>query len=117
MNDFPKELFLRPRTAKILAVGRADKEILVLVVQVLRDSPSKNFFSYESLKSRKRRARTWKPLSQPRKVVCRHNTRRGREKVKEKKKTKEGEKVAPRRKGSVYPQPRISFFGSRVFGF
>ncbi len=27
MNDFPKELFLRPRTAKILAVGRADKEI------------------------------------------------------------------------------------------
>ena len=28
MNDFPKELFLRPRTAKILAVGRADKEIV-----------------------------------------------------------------------------------------
>ncbi len=27
MNNFPKELFLRPRTAKILAVGRADKEI------------------------------------------------------------------------------------------
>ncbi len=35
----------------------------------------------------------------------------------EKKKTKEGDKVAPRRKGSVCPQPRISFFGSRVFGF
>ena len=35
----------------------------------------------------------------------------------EKKKTKEGEKVAPRRQGSVCPQPRISFFGSRVFGF
>ncbi len=29
MNDFPKELFLKPRTAKILAVGRADKEICV----------------------------------------------------------------------------------------
>jgi hypothetical protein len=39
----------------------------------------------------------------------------GREKGK--KKTKEGEKVAPRRQGSVCPQPRISFFGSRVFGF
>ena len=39
------------------------------------------------------------------------------EKVQEKKKTKEGEKVAPRRQGSVCPQPRISFFGSRVFGF
>ncbi len=36
---------------------------------------------------------------------------------KEKKKTKEGEKVAPQRQGSVCPQPRISFFGSRVFGF
>ncbi len=35
----------------------------------------------------------------------------------EKKKTKEGEKVAPRKQGSVCPQPRISFFGSRVFGF
>jgi hypothetical protein len=35
----------------------------------------------------------------------------------EKKKTKEGKKVAPRRQGSVCPQPRISFFGSRVFGF
>jgi len=27
IKDFPKELFLRPRTAKISAVGRADKEI------------------------------------------------------------------------------------------
>ncbi len=44
-------------------------------------------------------------------------TRRGREKVQEKKKTKEGKKVAPQRQGSVCPQPRISFFGSRVFGF
>ncbi len=34
----------------------------------------------------------------------------------EKKKTKEGEKVAPRRQGSVCPQPNF-FFGSRVFGF
>ncbi len=32
------------------------------------------------------------------------------EKVQEKKKTKEGEKVAPRRKGSVCPQPRNFFF-------
>jgi hypothetical protein len=37
------------------------------------------------------------------------SARRGREKVQEKKETKEGEKVAPRRKGSVCPQPRISF--------
>ncbi len=29
---------------------------------------------------------------------------------KEKKKTKEGKKVAPQREGSVCPQPRISFF-------
>ncbi len=43
-------------------------------------------------------------------------TRRGREKE-EKKKTKEGKKVAPQRQDSVCPQPRISFFGSRVFGF
>jgi hypothetical protein len=43
-------------------------------------------------------------------------TRRGREKE-EKKKTKEGEKVAPAKASSVCPQPRISFFGSRVFGF
>ncbi len=32
------------------------------------------------------------------------------EKVQEKKKTKEGEKVAPRRNGSVCPQPRNFFF-------
>ncbi len=38
----------------------------------------------------------------------------GREK--ERKKTKEGEKVAPRRQGFVCPQPRISFFGSRELG-
>ena len=43
-------------------------------------------------------------------------TRRGREKE-EKKKTKEGEKVAPQRQGSVCPTPRISVFGSQVFGF
>ena len=45
------------------------------------------------------------------------SARRGREKVQEKKETKEGKKVAPQRQGSVCPQPRISFFGSRVFGF
>ncbi len=43
-------------------------------------------------------------------------TRRGHEKE-EKKMTKEGKKVAPQRQGSVCPQPRISFFGSQVFGF
>jgi hypothetical protein len=43
-------------------------------------------------------------------------TRRGRENE-EKKKTMEGKKVAPQRQGYVCPQPRISFFGSRVFGF
>ena len=52
----------------------------MLVVQVLRDSPSKKIFSYESLKSRKRRiffftdelhtrVSTWKPLSPPEKVA------------------------------------------------
>jgi hypothetical protein len=34
----------------------------------------------------------------------------------QKSKRPEGEKVAPRRKGSVCPQPRNFFFGSRVFG-
>jgi hypothetical protein len=76
-----------------------------------------------------------KKRKRPRKVVCRHkkgmckrrkgedqgrwsvSTRRGREKE-EKKKAKEGKKVVdPQRQGSVCPQPRISFFGSRVFGF
>jgi hypothetical protein len=68
----------------------------------------------------------------PRKVVCLHkqgtwekrktkegglSPQEGDKRKKEKKKTKEGEKVAPQRQGSVCPQPRISFFGSRVFGF
>jgi hypothetical protein len=39
------------------------------------------------------------------------------EKLQEKKKTKEDEKVAPRRQGSVCPQPSNFFFGSQVFGF
>jgi len=73
---------------------------------------------------------TRKLRRRPRKVVCLRkkgtserrkeedqgkwsvSTRRGHEKKKP-----EGEKVAPRRKGSVCPTPRISFFGSRVFGF
>ncbi len=55
-----------------------------------------------------------KKRRRPRTVVCRH--KKGREKE-EKKKTKEGKKVALRRQGSVCPQPRISFFCSRVFGF
>jgi hypothetical protein len=38
------------------------------------------------------------------------SARRGHEKVQEKKETKEGEKVVPRRKGSVCPQPRRFFF-------
>ncbi len=39
------------------------------------------------------------------------------EKVQEKKKTKEGEKVAPRRKGSVCPHPRNFFFWFTSIGF
>ncbi len=74
-----------------------------------------------------------KKRRRPRKVVCRHkkgtrerrkeedqgrwsvNTRRGQEKE-EKKKTKEGKKVAPRRQGSVCPQPRISFLVHEYLG-
>jgi hypothetical protein len=81
------------------------------------------FLSYESLKSRKRRiflltsyiqghVRGSRWVRQGWSVAKKKG---GPEK--EKKKTKEGKKVAPRRQGSVCPQPRISFFGSRVFGF
>jgi hypothetical protein len=75
-----------------------------------------------------------KKRRRPRKVVCHH--KRGREKE-EKKKIKEGgllpqegdvrkktrkrqrkaRRWLPRRQDSVCPQPRISFFGSQVFGF
>ena len=75
----------------------------------------------------------WKPLSPPGLVCCQKKGRR----EKDKKKTKEGglspqegdvrnkkrkrprkaRRWLPRRQGSVCPQPRISFFGSRVFGF
>ncbi len=44
-------------------------------------------------------------------------TRRGREKVQEKKETKDGEKVAPRRQGSVCPYPRISILVHEYLGF
>ncbi len=44
MNDFPKELFLRPRTAKILAVGRNKR----LVVQITTRFAVEEFFSYKS---------------------------------------------------------------------
>ncbi len=77
----------------------------MLVVQVLRDSPSKNFFptSRDTQESKgffcsdvlHTRLRAWKPLSPPRKA----------------------RRWLPRRQGSVCPTPRISFFGSRVFGF
>ncbi len=53
-----------------------------------------------------------KKRRRPRKVVCRHKKPQegDLEKVQEKKKTKEGEKVAPRRKGSVCPTPSDFFF-------
>ena len=111
----------------------------------IQDSPSRFLLSYESLKSRKRRIflptcyiqgqeiqeakeapefrQGWsaaknkggvkKKRRRPRKVVCRH--KKGREKE-EKKKTKEGKKVAPRRQGSVCPQPRISFLVHEYLG-
>ncbi len=60
------------------------------------------------------RSRTWKPLSSARAGLSPQEG--DLEKVQEKKKTKEGKKVAPQRKGSVCPTPRISFLGSRVFG-
>ncbi len=96
----------------------------------LQDSPSSFFLSYESLKSRKpdelhTRARTWKPLSPPG-LVCRQKrgtwerkeedqgrwfvaTRRGHEKE-EKKKTKEGEKVAPAKARFRVPSTKNFYF-------
>ncbi len=101
----------------------------------LQDSPSSFFLSYKSLKPRKRRiffsdelhtrARLWKPLSPPG-LVCRQKrgtwerkqedqgrwsvaTRRGREKE-EKKKTKEGKKVAPAKARFRVPSTKNFFF-------
>ncbi len=99
------------------------------VLRVAQDKKAKDFFyrraTYKGRKYKKPR----KPLSPPG-LVCHRKEKKKRKtkegslspqegdvKNKEKKKTKEGEKVAPRRQGSVCPQPRISFFGSRVFGF
>jgi hypothetical protein len=84
------------------------------------------FLSCESLKSRKQRilftdklhtrASTRKPLSPPG-LVCRQK-KGGREmKRKEKKRPRKARRWLLRRQGSVCPKPRISFFGSRVFGF
>ncbi len=108
----------------------------------LQDSPSSFFLSHESLKSRKRRIfvpmsyiqghvrgsrwvrqgwsvakkrGTWerREEDQGRWSVA---TRRGREKE-EKKKTIEGEKVAPAKARFCVPSTENFFFGSRVFGF
>jgi hypothetical protein len=74
-----------------------------VLVQVLREfavgrffflqvKKAKDFFCSDELHTR---VRAWKPLSPPRKV----------------------RRWLPRRKGSVCPRPRNSFFGSRVLGF
>ncbi len=113
-----------------------------VLTSYLQDLPLSFFLSYKLLKSRKRkifvptsyiqghvRGSRW--VRQGRSVA----KKGGREK--EKKKTKEGglspqegdvrkkkrktprkaRRWLPRRQGSMCPQPRISFFGSRVFGF
>ncbi len=112
----------------------------MLVVQVLRDSPSKNFFptncssqesegffyrraTYKGRKYKKLGSRGvrqgWSVTEKKRKEKDQGRwsvaTRKGREKE-EKKKTKEGEKVAPQRQGSVCPQPRISFLVHKYLG-
>ncbi len=110
--------------------------MLVVQVRYYEISPSKNYFSYKSRYARKRRiffsdelhtrSRKWKPLSSakaglsPQEGDVRKKRRRPRKgglspqegdvRKKEKKKIKVGEKVAPRRKGSVCPQPRKFFF-------
>ncbi len=86
----------------------------------IQDAPSKFFLSLRVTQVKEAkvffsdelhtRTRTWKPLSSARAGLSPKN------KGDEKKKTPEGEKMAPRRKGSVCPQPRNFFFGSRVFG-
>ncbi len=94
----------------------------MLVVQVLRDSPSKYFFP-TSRSSRESEGFFFRrPTYKGTYVEAVESARAGLStkkggREKEKKKTKEGEKVAPRRQGSVCPEPSISFFGSRVFGF
>ncbi len=98
------------------------------------------FLSYESLKSRKQRiffsdelhtrAHTWKPLSPPGLVCCQKRgtwerkeedqgrwsfaTRRGREKE-EKKKTKEGEKVAPAKARFRVPSSKNFFWFTSIW--
>jgi hypothetical protein len=113
----------------------------VLVVQVLREFAVEEFFFLQVALRKKakvffRRA-TYK-VTYVEAVEFRQgwsvSTRRGHEKEKkttkdgglspqegdvrkkEKKKTKEGVKVAPRRQGSVCPQPRISFLVHEYLG-
>ena len=106
----------------------------------------KFFLSYESLKSRKRRIfvptsyiqghvcrsrwvrqgwsvakkrGTWerkeKKRKRSRKVVCHH--KKGMWERNKEKRPRKARRWLPQRQGSVCPQPRISFLGSRVFGF
>ncbi len=77
---------------------------IFFVLRVAQVKKAKDFFSDEL----PTKARTWKPLSSARAGLSPQEG--DLEKVQEKKKTKEGEKVAPRRKGSVCSQPRNFFF-------
>ncbi len=102
---------------------------VILALRVAQVKEAKGFFSNEL----HTRSRTWKPLNSARAGLSPQegdvrrrkevdqgrwsvSARREREKVQEKKETKEGEKVAPRRKGSVCPQPRISFLVHEYLG-
>ncbi len=58
-----------------------------------------------------------KKRERPRKVVCRHKKGTWKTKKKEKKKTKEGKKVAPPKARFRVPSTKNFFFGSRVAGF
>jgi hypothetical protein len=111
------------------------------VLQVAQIKKAKDFFGDE-LHTRASTGKPRKPLSPPG-LVYRHKkgtwegqekkktkegekvarqgwsiaTRRGREKEKKRKKPRKAKRWLQRRQDCVCPQPRISFFGSRVFGF
>ncbi len=70
----------------------------MLVVQVLRDSPSKKLFSYKSLKSRKRRIFLFRRATY--KGTC----------VEAVESAKEGEKVAPKKARFRVPYTMNFFF-------
>ncbi len=56
-----------------------------------------------------------KKRRRPRKVVCRHKKGTLR-RFKKRKRSRKARRWLPRRQGSVCPQPRNFFFGSRVLG-